>query len=79
MKLYAKTLVLLAYDFYMTGMVLPLYAQVSNLVDIKTVSERLYRGFCRDELMMKAIRYEFLAEETLLYSEKARFEPLVRL
>ncbi|MEB2785743.1 hypothetical protein [Algoriphagus persicinus] len=77
LKLDAKKVVPLAYDFDMTGMVLPPYAQVSNLVDIKTVSQRLYRGFCRDELMMKAIRDEYLDKELLLFAEVERFENLV--
>lgn len=77
LKLDEKTVVPLAYDFDMTGMVLPPYAQVSNLVDIETVSQRLYRGFCRDEAMMKAIRDEFLAKEPLLFAEIAQLEPLV--
>ncbi|MEB2777250.1 hypothetical protein SYJ56_18180 [Algoriphagus sp. D3-2-R+10] len=77
LKLDSKTVVPLAYDFDMTGMVLPPYAQVSNLVDIKTVSQRLYRGFCRDELLMKAIRDEFLEKELLLFAEIKQLEYLV--
>jgi hypothetical protein len=77
LKLDEKTVVPLAYDFDMTGMVSPPYAQVSNLVDIKTVSERLYRGFCRDEAMMMAIRKEFLAKEAVLFAEISQLEPLV--
>ena len=72
LKLDAKTVVPLAYDFDMTGMVMPPYAQVSNLVAIKSVSERLYRGFCREEEMMHSIRGEFLAREDLLYGEIER-------
>ncbi|MEP0714240.1 hypothetical protein [Algoriphagus sp.] len=77
LKLDEKTVVPLAYDFDMTGMVLPPYAQVSNLVAIKTVSQRLYRGFCRDEAMMQAIREEFMEKEEALFSEIADLEPLV--
>lgn len=77
LKLDSKTVVPLAYDFDMTGMVMPPYAQVSNLVDIENVSQRLYRGFCRDELLMKSIRDEFLAKETLLYDEIKKLEHLV--
>lgn len=77
LKLDAKTVVPLAYDFDMTGMVMPPYAQVSTLVDIESVSDRLYRGYCRDEQLMKAIRDEFLAKETVLYAEIDQFEDLV--
>lgn len=72
LKLDAKTVVPLAYDFDMTGMVMPPYAQVSSLVDIKNVSDRLFRGFCRDEEMMTSIRNEFLAKEDLIYGEIER-------
>lgn len=77
LKLDSKTVVPLAYDFDMTGMVMPPYAQVSTLVDIESVSDRLYRGYCRDEQLMKAIRDEFLAKETVLYAEIDQFEDLV--
>lgn len=77
MKLDSKTVVPLAYDFDMTGMVLPPYAQVSNLIDIKNVSQRLYRGYCRDEALMKTIRDEFLAKEASLYTEIEQLSDLV--
>jgi hypothetical protein len=50
----------------MTGLVSPPYAQVSNLVDLEKITDRLYRGFCRDESIMQAIRQEFLAKENSL-------------
>ncbi|MEN2283228.1 hypothetical protein AAGF08_13875 [Algoriphagus sp. SE2] len=63
LKLDSKTVVPLAYDFDMTGLVNPPYSQVSNLVDIEHVTERLYRGYCREESLMQAIRQEYLALE----------------
>lgn len=56
----------LAYDFDMSGIVNPPYAQVSNLVDIEKITDRLYRGFCRGEPLLQAVREEFLAKETAI-------------
>lgn len=68
LQLDERTVIPLAYDFDMTGFVNPPYAQVSNLVEIESVSERLYRGFCRDESLFYAVRAEFLAKEQTLYA-----------
>ncbi|RAI85994.1 hypothetical protein [Algoriphagus yeomjeoni] len=77
LKLDSKTAIPLAYDFDMTGMVKPPYAQVSSLVDIDDVSQRLYRGFCRDEALMKTIRDEFLSKEQLLFDHIQQLAHLV--
>ncbi|MFC5625268.1 hypothetical protein [Algoriphagus winogradskyi] len=77
LKLDSKTAIPLAYDFDMTGMVKPPYAQVSSLVDIKDVSQRLYRGFCRDEELMNAIRDEFLSKEQVLLDNIQQLAHLV--
>lgn len=74
LKLDSKTVVPLAYDFDMTGLVNPPYSQVSNLVDIEHVTERLYRGYCREESLMQAIRQEFLAKETEIWSLVSSYE-----
>jgi hypothetical protein len=66
MKLSDTEFIPLAYDFDMTGLVSPPYAQVSNLVDLEKITDRLYRGFCRDESIMQAIRQEFLKKENSL-------------
>lgn len=68
LQLDETTVVPLAYDFDMTGLVNPPYAQVSDLVDIENVKQRLYRGFCRDEPLMQAVRQEFIAKEETMYS-----------
>ncbi|WP_332911278.1 hypothetical protein [Algoriphagus boritolerans] len=47
----------------MSGLVNPPYAQVSAQLNIKSVTDRLYRGFCRDEAFLQMIRQEFLAKE----------------
>ncbi|MCS5489878.1 hypothetical protein [Algoriphagus limi] len=58
-----ERLIPLAYDFDMTGLVNPPYAQVSNLVDIEKVTDRLYRGFCRERDVFDEVRTEFLEKE----------------
>lgn len=67
MQLGERTVVPLAYDFDMTGFVNPPYAQVSNLVEIESVTQRLYRGFCREEALFQAIRAEFLEKELTMF------------
>lgn len=62
-----KTIVPLAYDFDMTGLVNPPYAQVNNNIGIERVTDRLYRGFCRDPQLMQAIRAEILTKEGLVF------------
>ncbi len=62
-----KTIVPLPYDFDMTGLVNPPYGQVNTNVGIERVTDRLYRGFCRDPELMQAIREEFLAKESQIF------------
>ena len=57
----------LAYDFDMTGLVNPPYAKVNDSIGIEKVTERLYRGFCRDPQLMQAVRAEILAKETQVF------------
>lgn len=63
LQLDEKTVVPLAYDFDMTGLVNPPYAQVSDQIEIEKVTERLYRGYCRDPELLEAIRQEFIVAE----------------
>ncbi|WP_338225273.1 hypothetical protein [Algoriphagus confluentis] len=61
-----KTIYPLAYDFDMCGLVNPPYAQVNSAVPISKVTERLYRGFCRDESLFQYVRQHFLDKESEL-------------
>ncbi|GMQ24886.1 hypothetical protein Aoki45_15680 [Algoriphagus sp. oki45] len=61
-----KTIYPLAYDFDMCGLVNPPYAQVNSAVPISKVTERLYRGFCRDESLFQYVRQHFLDRESEL-------------
>jgi hypothetical protein len=62
-----ETVIPLSYDFDMSGLVNPPYAQVNTQLSIKSVTDRLYRGFCRDEVFIELIRQEFLAKESQLW------------
>ncbi len=50
----------LPYDFDMAGLVNAPYATVNESLDIKSVQERLYRGYCRSESVMQYVRSEYL-------------------
>lgn len=69
------TIIPLAYDFDMSGMVNPPYAQVSAQLNIKSVTDRLYRGFCRDETFLEMMRQEFLVKEEQFWSTVERQQP----
>jgi hypothetical protein len=77
LQLDEKTIIPLAYDFDMCGLVSPPYAQVSPQLNIKSVTDRLYRGFCRDEAFVQAIRQEFLAKESKFWSTVERQQPYI--
>lgn len=51
------------YDFDMSGFVDAPYSQVSSILPITTVRDRLYRGFCRDEALMEYVRKEYILKE----------------
>lgn len=63
-----ETVIPLAYDFDMSGLVNPPYAQVSAQLNIKSVTDRLYRGFCRNEAFLEMIRQEFLTKENQFWN-----------
>ena len=58
-----KKLIPLTYDFDMAGFVDAPYAEVNETLGIASVKERLYRGFCRPEPLVQAIRQEYIANE----------------
>ena len=58
-----KKLIPLTYDFDMAGFVDAPYAEVNETLGISSVKERLFRGFCRPEPLMQAIRQEYIANE----------------
>lgn len=70
-----ETVIPLSYDFDMSGLVNPPYSQVSAQLNIKSVTDRLYRGFCRDEAFLEMIRQEFLAKEDQFWSTVDKHQP----
>jgi len=65
------------YDFDMAGFIDAPYSQVSNLLPIKNVRERLYRGVCRDEAIMEYIRQEYIMNEKVIMESVKTIEELV--
>jgi hypothetical protein len=63
MQLKNKDYIPLTYDFDMSGLVNAPYAQVSELLEISSVQQRIYRGFCRTEGLFDYVRKEYLNHE----------------
>ena len=53
----------LSYDFDMAGLVNAPYATIDESLDIKSVQQRLYRGYCRDESIMEHVRAKYIQLE----------------
>jgi hypothetical protein len=51
------------YDFDMAGFVNAPYSQVNELIPISNVTERWYRGMCRDEGLLEYVRREYILRE----------------
>ena len=73
----------LTYDFDMSGVVNAPYAQVNETLGIASVTERLYRGFCRPiqsaggkSDLMESVRQEYLSKEGRIIGELKRHESL---
>ena len=61
-----KKYIPLAYDFDLSGFVNPPYAVVDPSLGIETVTDRLYRGFCRSPQVMQFVRQEFISKESAI-------------
>ena len=70
----SKQYIPLAYDFDMSGFVNAPYATVNQDLGLTSVRERLYRGFCRSEDVMQAIRQEYIAKENDINEVIKRYE-----
>ncbi len=77
LKLDQQRVVPLAYDFDMTGLVNPPYAKTSDIEGQEVITDRVFRGFCRDEALMEHVRQEFLAKESEIIHELVRFESML--
>lgn len=63
----SKKYIPLAYDFDMSGFVDAPYATVNETLGISSVTDRLYRGFCRDPNVIQAIRAEYVVKSRPLW------------
>jgi len=62
-----KDIYVVPYDFDSAGMVDAHYAAPNEALPIKTVTQRLYRGFCFHNPTLEETRQEFLAREQQIY------------
>mgnify|MGYP001356562008 CR=1 FL=1 len=69
-----KKIIPLPYDFDMTGWVNPSYATVNTTLGIKSVQDRKYRGFKREQKYFDQVRKEFLDKKASLIEMVASFE-----
>jgi hypothetical protein len=70
----SKKYIPLAYDFDMAGFVDAPYAVPNPDLGISSVQDRLYRGFCRTEDVMQAIRKEYIDKEKSITAAIKRYE-----
>lgn len=75
LQAFPRAIVPVPYDFDMAGLVDAPYAKVSELLPISSVSERLYRGFCRNEELFQFIRDEYLSIEDQFWEILKELEP----
>ncbi len=64
------------YDFDYSGMVNAHYALPPDNLDIKSVTDRLYRGFCHEPEINQSTRQLFLERKEALFELIEGFEPL---
>lgn len=70
----SKKYIPLAYDFDMSGFVDAPYATVNESLGISSVTDRLYRGFCRSADVTQAIRKEYISKEQVIMDVVKRYE-----
>ncbi|MEM7077927.1 MAG: hypothetical protein AAF513_04770 [Pseudomonadota bacterium] len=64
------------YDFDATGLVNPPYAYPAQVLRIKKVTQRLYRGYCAQNELLEAQRARLLGAEAELMALVERFDDL---
>lgn len=64
-----------SYDFDYAGFVNAPYALPYDYLPIKSVTERLYRGICRDPALVQYVRNQFLMNEEAFLSIMDQFQP----
>jgi len=65
-----------AYDFDMSGFVNAPYATFDPMLNIGSVRERIYRGFCRNEQVTHHVRSEYIALEPKIMDVLGHYESL---
>jgi hypothetical protein len=67
----------IAYDFDMSGVVNASYATYDEKLGIKSVRERYYKGYCRDEKVAQAVREDYINREQSIIAVIAAFDKVV--
>ena len=62
------------YDFDMAGLVNAPYATTNETLELSSVRQRLYRGFCRKEGLAEFMRAEYIGLEPKIFEVINRFE-----
>jgi hypothetical protein len=62
------------YDFDMAGLVNAPYAVANETLNLSSVRERLYRGFCRNDGLTEFVRAEYIQLELRIFEVINRFE-----
>ena len=70
----SKEFLPLPYDFDMSGWVNPSYATVNTTLGIKSVQDRVYRGFKREQQYFDQVRKQFIDKKPELMEMVASFE-----
>jgi hypothetical protein len=67
-----KKFICIPYDFDMSGLVNANYAAVSGIenmpIKITNVTQRLYKGYKRDELLLQKVRQEFISHKIQMFN-----------
>ena len=69
-----KKIIPLPYDFDMSGWVNPSYATVNTTLGIKSVQDRVYRGFKREQQYFDQVRKQFVDKKSELMDMVASYE-----
>jgi len=69
-----KTYVPIAYDFDMSGFVNAPYATYNETLDINSVRDRVYRGYCRDKKVVEFVRRDFIQTMPSVFEALNRYE-----
>ena len=64
----------IAYDFDMSGVVNASYATYDEKLGIKSVRERFYKGYCRDEKVAQAVREDYINREQSIIAVIGAFD-----